>query len=393
MRHTAVSALALVALLAAGPATAGNILYATAATPGRVDGFCLNGDGSIASSPSVSVDTGDVPSESQPRKLLVGRAIDGHQVLYVAEFDRVEVFRIDPHGGLRRIGATRSIQGMRPLNMVLSDDSRILYVPQTGHGRVTAYPLRSDGTPEGDFTSCIQGPDASTYQTIAINGSLLYVTNSGLPDGVQVFPIDSDGNLPTTPDGCRNRLGEARPPKTPPTSVRNKLSAVKSLVINDGILYVVQRGTLRISAFRLQPDGNFQPTRKKGKKTLYQKPLSKTEKIVVYEDMILYKGALLLSNFGRGRIDSFVIRKGRRQGKLPSRPTVQSQEDVRMSPVGIAAFGNVVYVGAGALDQVIAYRLHKNGSLRGRTPFSKTARQVDSFPNAVAVAVLDDTCL
>jgi 6-phosphogluconolactonase (cycloisomerase 2 family) len=396
MRHAALTPLALVALLAAGPAIAGNILYATAATPGRVDGFCLLGDGSIASNPTVSVTTGDVPSESQPRKLLVGRAVDGKQVLYVAEFDRVEVFRIDPHGGLRRIGATPSISGMRPLNMALSADSRILYVPQTGRARVAAYPLEDDGSPKGDFTSCIQGPDAAVYQHILINDSLLYVTNSGLPDGVQVFPINADGSLPAAPDQCRNRQDEKRPPKTAPSSVRNKLSGVKALALKDGVLYVVQRGVSKIDAFRLMDDGNFQAERtkgKNGKKKVYQKPLNTTDKIVIYEGMILYKNTLLVSNFGRGRIDAYAIRKGRRQGKLPKQPTVESQEDVRMSPVGIYAFGDVVYVGGGALDQVIAYRLRKNGSLRQRNPFSETARLNGSFPNDVTVAVLDDTCL
>src|SRR5947208_13738527 len=46
-----------VALLVAEPALAGSILYATAASQQRIDGFCLGADGALAATPSVQVGT------------------------------------------------------------------------------------------------------------------------------------------------------------------------------------------------------------------------------------------------------------------------------------------------------------------------------------------------
>ena len=65
-----------------------------------------------------------------------------------------------------------------------------------------------------------------------------------------------------------------------------------------------------------------------------------------------------------------------------------------MSPVRITASdADVLYVAAGELDRVLAYRLRRSdGVLAGSRPFSQTAEQPGSFPNDVATAVLSDRC-
>src|SRR5216117_4601896 len=70
-----------VALLVVEPALAGSILYATAASQQRIDGFCLAADGALAATPSVQIGT----LGGLPRRVLVGNG-----VLYVAEVDRIE---------------------------------------------------------------------------------------------------------------------------------------------------------------------------------------------------------------------------------------------------------------------------------------------------------------
>src|SRR5262245_49610196 len=65
MRITIVGVAALVAVARA--AVAGSILYATAATHGGVDGFCLARDGSLAPAPKQHVDT----AGATPRPRLV----------------------------------------------------------------------------------------------------------------------------------------------------------------------------------------------------------------------------------------------------------------------------------------------------------------------------------
>src|SRR5262249_38339389 len=97
-----VLAVGLVAL--AAPARAGTVLYATAASHSRVDGFCVRGDGGLAPTPSVARATAGI----EPRRLLVVQnpvpsPLNGYEaVLYVAELDRVEAFGIGPKGGLKK---------------------------------------------------------------------------------------------------------------------------------------------------------------------------------------------------------------------------------------------------------------------------------------------------
>src|SRR5438132_13016143 len=87
-------------LLAALPAAGGTILYATAATPGRIDGFCVGRGGALTPGATVHADTGG----TEPRRLLVANG-----VLYVGESDRVEAFSIGPRGGLRLLRSTALI--------------------------------------------------------------------------------------------------------------------------------------------------------------------------------------------------------------------------------------------------------------------------------------------
>src|SRR5439155_20942848 len=97
--------------------------------------------------PRFQVSTGGL----RPRRLLIG-----NNVLYVAETDRVEAYKIGSHGGLMRVGSTTVLHNMHPDDLELSPDGTLLYVPQRALIRVAAYPLRSDGAPEKDFSSCIQ---------------------------------------------------------------------------------------------------------------------------------------------------------------------------------------------------------------------------------------------
>ena len=157
MRSVALVVIAL-ATLRAPVARAGAILYATAATENRVDGFCLNGDGSLAPTPTVQVGTAGV----QPRKLVV--ATNGSwTTLYVVEVDRVEAFSIGSHGFLKLIGATPVVAGpnANSMDVAFSPDMSKVYVAEQGRDRIAAYPLDpTTGAPMPPFTSCIKGPAA-----------------------------------------------------------------------------------------------------------------------------------------------------------------------------------------------------------------------------------------
>src|SRR2546427_4177130 len=132
-----------VALLVAEPALAGSILYATAASQQRIDGFCLGADGALAATPAVQIAT----LGRLPRRVLVGNG-----VLYVAEADRIEAFGIGEHGGLRSLGATRPVASLDPQDPTLNPDGRTLYV--THQGFLEAFALNADGSLPDRFTSC-----------------------------------------------------------------------------------------------------------------------------------------------------------------------------------------------------------------------------------------------
>src|SRR5438874_3848327 len=143
-----------VALLVAEPALAGSILYATAASQQRIDGFCLGADGALAASPSVQVGT----QGRLPRRVLVGKDVLGKPVLYVAEADRIEAFKIGDHGGLSSLGDTRAVRN--PQDLALSPDGKTLYV--THQGFLEAYTLNADGGLPQHFT-CVQGEPTNTF--------------------------------------------------------------------------------------------------------------------------------------------------------------------------------------------------------------------------------------
>ena len=57
------------------------------------------------------------------------------------------------------------------------------------------------------------------------------------------------------------------------------------------------------------------------------------------------------------------------------------------------ARSNVLYVGAGAIDQVQAYRLDANGLPESNgAPFSQTVALRNTFPNNVTVVDISGSC-
>lgn len=439
-------AFAVLALGLAVPRTdAGTILYATAASVNRIDGFCLGADGSLAPSPTLQV-----PTLDEPRRLVVHG-----QVLYLVGINQVAAYRIGNRGGLTRIGATNPLAQMHARDIAFSPDGSTLYVPQFGYDRIAAYPLDAEGAPVGDFTSCAHGVLLINYLNVLVNGSLLYVSAEGQPGRIDVHPIAADGSLPTTMicrcsdgmwdtdrtpctsasdcaatcadnggageclDGCRNAADGSRPLSTKPISTRRRLQKPKAFFIADGVLYVEERALRRITAFQLQPDGTFCDTvleegepeepcapffqtracaRRQARQTRrrQQCPSSLTGAVLQYEDIVFTGDTILGTQFFKGRIDSYRLRPDNREGspgvRLPRIPTRSSDEEVSMTPVRATVFGRALYVAAGILDQVIAYRLDQHGVLVGRQPFSRTVAQGNTFPNDVAVAVLPGPC-
>jgi len=408
------------AVLIARPAGAGRMLYATAASHDRIDGFCLRKDGSIVGTPLVSRETGG----TQPRRLIAvdgaNGVVDGvEDVLYVVEADRVEAFQIGDNGGLSQPAATkkRAQSGPRDAAIATSTVPGMLYVPDRSLSRIVGHPLDAQGKPASDFTTCIQSEQGASLQSVVVNGDKLYVSSSGGSGRIEVFGIAADGRLfgaetppvpPETPLTSICGTSSTDPDKkrsevTPPLSERRKIADVKSFVIVGNLLYAEDRGRRRIRAFELLSDGNFPaptPDPKPGRpnRVIWPDAVSKTKAVANYQQILHFRSALLGTQFFRGRIDSYALDAS---GALRNQPTNISDADLRLTPVRLTAAENLdgnggatVYVAAGEFDRILAYKLRNDGALAGEgsEPFSESDVQDDSFPNDVAIAMLAVGC-
>jgi len=400
-----------VALLVVEPALAGSILYATAASQQRIDGFCLAADGALAATPSVQIGT----LGGLPRRVLVGNG-----VLYVAEVDRIEAFAIGAHGGLRSLGGTRPVTNLDPQDLALNPDGKTLYV--THQGFLEAFALNADGSLPDSFTSCVQGERTNLFLDAQATSGLLYVSADDIPGRIAIYRLNLDGSLPQT--GCRLDNTDAAKVTTP-DSLRKRLQRPKAFVVVGDFIYVEERSIHRLTAFRLQPDGTFcdkrkdangnlvaescgdlayfLPTpacaRRQAKKQRQQCAASETGSVLQYEDLVLYPGGetLLGTQYFKGRVDAYRLKPeprlaGAPRVRLPKQPTRISAANPVMTPVRLTATDKAVYVAGGELDRVVAFRLRSDGVPTDATPFSRTDEQTDSFPNDVAVAMLSAAC-
>ena len=197
------------AVVCAAPANAGTMLYATAASQGRVDGFCVGRDGSLAPTPTVE----QVLVGRQPRRLKVVTFGTGNQALYVAEKDRIEVFAVGNGGALTLIGQTRDVTAMDPRDFEVDPVRLRLYVPERGATRIAAYTLDNRGSPSnsenhGILTSCLQGQLAEGLLNVRLDAAknLLYVTLDSIPGKINIHGLRPNGDLARRPQCLGGKL-------------------------------------------------------------------------------------------------------------------------------------------------------------------------------------------
>ena len=80
-------------------------------------------------------------------------------------------------------------------------------------------------------------------------------------------------------------------------------------------------------------------------------------------------------------------------GLAPRGATRTTQANVATSPFRMFVSNGVLYVGAGASDNVQAYRLDANGLPESdRMPFTGIVRLRNTFPNDVTVVDISGSC-
>jgi len=414
----------LAGALAAQAVRADTVVYTTASGVGRVDAYCTDGAGGITARPvhSIGLARG---SDSFPRRILFSRT---NLVLYVAEKDRVEAFKIGDGGSLSSFGQTEPIVGMTPQDIALSLDERTLYVPQRSKGRIVGFTLLPDGSLPSQFTSCVKSADNTGWQNLAISEQYLYVGIGNGNDRIEIFPLRPDGrlavdatvtageaNCPLPPTAQSNGAPVCPNPGDPtasttttsvagepdpncPISRRTRVSAPGPMILSGDFLYIEKRLSNRIIGFRLT-NGLFNPPL--ANKKHQQKVNTHTAFVVTYQDLIPMVDPttglatmLFGSSFFSGRVDTIVLKP---TGQLPKHKKVSTAKYVRATPVGLAVDPDkfTLYVAGGSNDRVQAFRLRKSGGRAGLPKlksFSSSDDMGGTFPNELAIAVLPGSC-
>ena len=146
------------AIASVRPLGAQTMLYSTAASQDRIDGYRVRDDGSLTPDPTTQKPTSGV----RPRRI-ISRGCN----LYVAEKDRVEVFRIHQPGGLELIGATKASSDLRNHDIALWPETgapSTLYVPMRRQGALSAFPLDAEGRP--NYATETKGNTATWKMTL-----------------------------------------------------------------------------------------------------------------------------------------------------------------------------------------------------------------------------------
>jgi len=400
------------------------MLYATAATTGGVTGYCLGPNGAITPDPIVNVQT----QGNSPSRLITS---PDRRFLYVAENDQTEVWNIGPKGFLTRAGSIPD----KPFNGINSHDiaiglspdgsQNVLYQPQRRRNRLVAFPLDPatglSTTTEEAGTTCVRETSPAGWENLIVANGLVYSSRSkpagnGLGFGdVAVYQQGPDGNfLPGVDDtgaavdpvGCSTVVI--------PYSQRQKLNGAAPIILLDGIIYVGQRFRRAITAFQLCPNqfssdpflcptgGFFRQQKVKNDGTpkldskgqpefkYRQKNLSRTHNDIRYNALALAGRTIIGAQFQKGRLDAFSLND---DGTLPSGATRTTKADIRTSPFRMFFDNGVLYVGAGASDNVQAYRLDANDLPESNgAPFSETVTLRNTFPNDVTVVDISGSC-
>ena len=234
------------AVASARPLDAETLLYSSAASQNRIDIYRIRDDGSPSPDKIDEKFLGGI----RPRRLIARTwDRDGKRQcrLFVAEQDRVEVFRIGPRGGLELIGATRARPDTRPHDIELYPETeteapKTLVVPIRKRGAIAAYPLDAEGRPSfhprcraeadgcdpadpndqadlaedqqgtilaGHPANCVYGPSGADWEDMEVQNGKLYATFSSRLDvyGIAANPRCSNSNNPnetcTTDADCR----------------------------------------------------------------------------------------------------------------------------------------------------------------------------------------------
>jgi len=218
----------------------------------------------------------------------------------------------------------------------------------------------------------------------------LFYVSERFRKAISAFALcPAGGQPPVCPEA--EPTGEKGKPCTCPDENQDGIPDVPDLCPPNGFSVVAKLNGKGICTVR-----NRQPRLKKG---------GRTRSNIRYNAMVLAQGmtanvnSILGSQFLDGRIDGYRLRD---DGGLSGQPARRTKDNFQTSPFHLFLYrpadvrpedsAGVLYVAAGEVNRVQAYRLDRNGLPRDRNPFSETTRLRNTFPNDVTVFDLPGSC-
>ncbi|MEU4596003.1 beta-propeller fold lactonase family protein [Nocardia sp. NPDC023988] len=122
-----------------------------------------------------------------PQFLLVGGTVSGD----------VTVLRVEPSGGLTKVGQTPV--GLGVMSLALAPNGRHVYVSQAGEQRVTGYQIDYAGALRPIPGGAVEiGGGVPITSTLSADGRLLFVAVGGVPGHIRTYAVDPSGALTQT---------------------------------------------------------------------------------------------------------------------------------------------------------------------------------------------------
>jgi len=331
--------------LPAGPQTSAppsdTVLYVSEGQGNQVVSYRVGTDGLLTAMPFSSI------SLPNPRRLL----LQGN-VLFVALDDRLVSIELADDGSLpsEPTVVTDPVFEGNPLDMVIVDD--VLYAAFENVLSILAYRLERGQL--SAFPLTVSGTNFSEYRAIASANGFVYAT-SPRSGTIDTYVIGVGGGLPESPDS-------ELPDKD--------IDFPEDMLINDGILYLIDAFDRRIKVFPIQSNG-FLPN----------EPTSETKRVESYVRALIDGNRLYASAYNEGRIDLYQLDSV--DGNLADdRPVAFTENDTGAFPIGLALVNGVMYVTQAGRGRIDGYVVNPNGTL---PPFPSTSTLAvkGSFPNDV----------
>ena len=361
-----------------GEGTTTTVVYVTNSGSNNVSGYTINSStGGLAAIPGSPFANVSAPSA-------IAVSSNGF-FAYAAnsQANNVTAFRIGTNGALLLGESTTTTPnpipvGTTPRAISISQDSRFLYVANSGSDSVTIFSIGTAGVltrvppTTGNPNPAAAGGSAPIALATPQTGRFLYVANSA-SNTVTAFQIETSGLLTTVPPAG---------PGTNPISVSGTNPTALAMSPNGQFLYVTNGASNTVTAFQVEPSGLLTLVPPTGSNP---NPVS-TGGANPNGIAVASNGAFLYIANGEGNVSAFTIGSNGLLTLVPASGTALNPTPAGTNPaaVTISQDGQFLYV-ANRGGNVSAYTITPgSGTLVPLTPLLGNPFPAGTNPSAIA---------